>query len=803
MESPRVTQKAQTTAADNSPQNNGQMRVEQSSGSLTRTRSSSNLVEGHEEILFNRQLVIPEADLKNSYCDFFLEIYSVFLQSPYEFQGLAKRIFYGSQQAQKLFYRNNYFEKLLNEVVCSKKAEVNSNILELLDSLLDKIEFSLEIQLKLRDSLIEILNLSCPYINSIRVRDRLLVALKKLAKIQKDDPVFYTICWDAIAKNINDSNSFTQVATTLVEIDNDGTKSFPIIVKFLEATNTAIDYKAAELLGIIASKENVNNLIYTQCLTELKNINSYQQFFYGFQAAKLKVFQDPEQIVVFLNEILNAIKKFIPWKRHHAHHTESLLKDYIKILTEFPNVDCLTIEIVVDTLINQIQEIREKENDFHLQLRHISLIGNVFTLTHKYRFYPSIRKRALDFMFETLHCQNKECHATAAQYFSEIVCAPECCNKQYLEEAFNMMEDKRSGIRYEAIQIIGYYRIHTELSDDEKERCLRALKKATLEFDNEEIARRAICFLQKLIQKPNELEEVTMRCYSDIVVVTMRHYYAGENDVKKCAINVLSELAAEISAWKNECWKACIMTILNNLNKAYAVEALGRFAMLCKGNQEIVTACYNAIAKSNLQVKKDQSSIFSGLGMLMRSPGISEEQIRECIRQIEDIINSTEIKFDPFSTLICELKETAQFWHKNITITNIIIDCLKRLLWNKELSQKDFVIVKLHSLTQVPGIEDSLKKACYMTLLEGLAIYSIHSGAIHNRIQSAMEDSLANNSVSPEIIKIYLEHCIHNLTKSSYSAHIGFANICLFYERHPEHLTSDVIRLLEKGKNRF
>lgn len=801
MESPRATRKAHAAAA-NAYQNSEQTQVEQSPGSLTRTKSPLDLIECREEILFNRQFGIPESASTNSYNDFFLEIYSDFLQSPYAFEGLAVQIFSESQQAQK-FLINNYIVKLLSALAPYEKAEINSKILDLLNNLLDKVEFSFEMQLMLRDSLIAILNLSCFYINYIHVHYTLIAALKKLAIIQKDDLMFYTICWDAFTKTMQDSFNnylFSNIATTLVEIDNDGTKSFPIIVEFMKTKDTAIGYKAAALLGIIASKETVDNSIYSQCLIELRKINDYQQFFYGFQKVKLKVFQDPELKVVFLNEILIAIKKFISFVYHPtAHHIESLLKDYIKILTEFPKVDCLTIETLVETLINQIQVIRGKGSDLDLQFFYTSLMQSLYTLTHKYRFYPSIAKRGLEFMYATLKDQNKEYYVPAAEYFREIVCTPECCKKEYLEEAFNMLNDKRSIIKCEAIEIVGYYRIHTELSEDEKIRCIRELRDARFDRD-EGVAKRVIFVFQKIIQKRGELEEVKMLCYYDILGLC----YFREN-VNRCAINVLAELAAEISAWKGEHWRVCIIAFVNNPDTVSAVKALGRFAMLCGREQKIVEACHTAIVKSNLGIKKDQSSLFSVLGLLMRSPGINEVQIQECIHQIDDIIDNIEIKSDSFTGLIYELKETAQFWHTNISIANLIIDCLKRLLWNKGLSHKEHIIEILHFLTQISGIEDSLKKTCYITLLEKKLEVELSPipKEVLNSTQTVMKISLSNNSVSPEIVKIYLEYCIRNLTKHKRSAHIGFANICFFYERHPEYLNSEVIKLIKEGKNKI
>lgn len=260
-------------------------------------------------------------------------------------------------------------------------------------------------------------------------------------------------------------------------------------------------------------------------------------------------------------------------------------------------------------------------------------------------------------------------------------------------------------------------------------------------------------------------------------------------------MDAIGELSPTIVALGEDRWKACISAIRKSTDgESRESETLGKFAMLCGGNQEILDTCSQAIFQSIENPKSSLVSNIRGLSMLIRSPGIKNEIIQQCLNQV-DKLNI----YKDSNALLPLFTQAAQFWHQDSEKVKLIVNCFQKSFH----SNGKQVAVELHVLAEKPGITPWIKEACYTILLESFN----HHWMSHRYLQEWMQNYLENNSVSQDVVITYLKLCISTLssekTDESNYACIGFVNICLFYENHPHHITKDVLRLLSEGKDIF
>lgn len=782
VDSSRLSQRDLSGATAQSLAGVGQTEVSQGLGTIVRVgllqeNSSSKVV------LFERTLVMYSG---SRYSGFFKDIYSELFNVKFDLkEQLFHQIFCESANARELPCFKGYCMDLFK--MFSLPKEINSGQMERFRNFFDKIKLPLEIAIWCRKSLIAILQGDEEY-RIIKkhwgtyLHASVIMVLGKLAKSHEDNVEFFAICYAAILRHINmiynhHSQSNThyllgKVVETFCEFSNDASKSYELIVQMLGNSDHDIRRQGIEQLGMYATRYGPTLVYQPQPISRLED--------------NLKLTLTHSESNMTNGTLLNIGGKSNTIQSIQETLTFNKLFEIQKYLEVIVKLSIDNYDFL-DYLMDQIVFVINYDG---------GCICFFTEFIHKYSpIHLSIAKKSFDVLFSQLENPVEHIQLNAARELTKLVCAStNLYYRPYFERATIMLEDEN--LENEARKVIAHYLIHGHLSSSEKGRYLTALIE-TVNYESR------ICLgehpvidvLKSLVEKKDEKMEIRLECLNNL----LRFLKHKNHSIRYCAMMAIGKLGAEITSFGENLWKESITGIAQckDYNKN---EALGKFALYCGGRQEILAACSNKIFKLIIEDRTvlSKKADIEGIKMLMNSAGINNDIIQECLRLSALLINDS-----CDSKLITGIRNAAQFWHKDTEKYTLIFNYLKTIAPKYPYSRT--VFKELQILAETPGIGDTLKRDCYMAILDALKDWNYQSA------QECIDTKLKNNALSQEIIIEYLKQCIPRLIFidpkehivipcEAHSVRLSFINVCLYYEQHTELLTKEVQALLTEGK---
>lgn len=720
-------------------------------------------------MLVERTLELTTSD---PYSDFFKDIYNFLYNFEYDLkEDLFDRIFcesiYGSELTCLSTYCIDFFKAI------STPEKIDRYFIKRFHNFFEKVKIPLELADVCRMSLIKILNENTQIITNYRgtpLHTSLIRALGILAKKHEDNWKFFVSCREALL-------------THYVRI-------------FLHKSRDEDYYLAHALGAAVQTVCEIDRFLTTdfELVSKMLNDSDYHIRRVGIQQFTFLAVQHQQAFLTNMIEHNVAIKKLCstdPYKEMIQYKSKPFTFDelfevklYLEVITK---LSC--DEYFIKNLMNYIDSCLNIDG---CNLCFFSDFMHHFSIIH-----PSIAERSCSILYKLLQNPLTRFPQDVARELTKLICKTNISFKPYFEMAFDLLNEPL--FEKPAREVLAHYRIHMELSNHEKQKCFDALLKK-IECETDLFfgdTHPVINMLKTLVHKEGEPKEIKSNCIR-LLLQNLKHPNYRVNNSSMIA---LSELGSQIESYGFNFWNDCIVDISRCTDNNHRCEAIGNFALCCRQNAVIVDAC----AKKIFQLIKGCHSIrtttseIKGLLTLMRLPCISMDNLKESLRQAFHLLYD-----DSCSQLIQGLREAAQVWHNDIEKFDLIFSEIKRILPR----YVSLTFKELHILAETPGLAYEIKKNCYLAIFEALKNFN------HPAAQECVEASLKNNSLSQELIIAYLERCIPLLTykdrkkyiinrHEQHAPRLGFVNVCLYYEKHPDLITEEIKNLLKKGKNYF